>query len=457
MSVLEKSIDELLKVSYSHDRLRAHVILGEGINQSEISPNFLKQKLKDHGIIFGIKEDLFQREETSFPLGEQVLIAEGVPAIDGKDGWVEYLFEKYKQDGVMEEKKYPVHNIRKGEMIAVVYPPEDGKPGKTVRGEIIETKPGKHAVLHPGKYTSFLEESKNKIIATEDGYVIMHKNGSVEVQPELVIQGNYDAQMGLLDFVGSVVINGDINPGVIMKIGKNLIVKGTIRDADIDTGEAVIVEGGFIGKGEGRIQSEGSVKLKHVWHQQIIAKGDIEVKREIVGGRLSTSGNIIASDATMSGGLLEAERDIIIKNLGCGDSSQGRVRAGVHSGILERLEKVTGEIKQLHKQTEEIDKVIYKLVTKKIEVGSLPDEEEERLRKLKFVKKLLPQQIEAVHGEKKSLQHRLEQRREVRIKVEGRVQENVIININGVTKIIQSEVEGAEFLERNGSIEIRAL
>ncbi len=457
MSIIEKSVEELVSITYANENLQAYIVFNEDITQFDMNSDSILQMLKNQGIIFGIKEDVLQKELSSISPGDKILIAEGNPAVDGKNGRVEYFYEKQKQSDEKEEKRYPVRNVRKGETIAVIYPPEEGQSGTTVRGETIVPGRGKPAVIHTGKNTTYADESNDRIVAAEDGNLIIHKGGYVEVQPELVVQGNYDSQMGMLDFVGSVVINGDINPGVRMRIGKMLVVKGSIRDAYIDVGEAVIVEGGFIGKGEGRIQSEGTVKLTHVWHQQIIAKGDIEVKREIVGGRLRTSGNIIAPDATLTGGLLEAERDIVIKNLGCGEASQGKVRAGIHSGILESLEKVNGEIKLLHKQIEEIDKVVYQLVNRKIEAGSLPDDQEERLRKLRSVKNLLPQNIEALNEEKKSLQNRLEHRRDVRVKVKERVHENVVVNINGVAKIVQTEIEGAEFLERNGCIEIRAL
>lgn len=457
MNVIENPEDELLRITYSEDRLHAYVIFDVDGIHVDTDPEFLLQKLKDRGIIFGVMEHILHNEISSLPFGEEILIAEGVPAIDGKDGWIEYFYDKPEQDNVKEEKRYFVRNVRKKEIIAIVHPPEEGLPGKTVQGEIIAPKSGKSAAVRPGNNVIYSGQSENQLIATEDGNMLIHKDGSVEVQPELVIRGNYDSQMGLLDFVGSVVINGDINPGVTMKVGKKLCVKGTIRDAHIDAGEEVIVDGGFIGKGDGRIESGGKVKLKHIWYQQVITKGDIEVKREIVGGRLRSGGNIIAPDATMAGGLLEAEREIIIKNIGCGETSQGRVRAGVHSGIIERLEKAAGEIKQLHRQTEEVEKVVNRLVAGKINRGSLPDDQEDRLKKLKMVKNQLHQKIEELIGESKALQKRLAMRYEARIKVEERVQENVIVDINGVIKIMQADIEGVEFLERNGSIEIRAL
>ena len=71
------------------------------------------------------------------PKEGEFLIAEGSPAVNGKDGYISFEFDV--------SRKTLVRNVKAGEKIATVYPPTLGVDGFTVTGEILKAKSGKPA------------------------------------------------------------------------------------------------------------------------------------------------------------------------------------------------------------------------------------------------------------------------------------------------------------------------
>ena len=79
------------------------------------------------------------------------------------------------------------------------------------------------------------------------------------------------------------------------------------------------------------------------------------------------------------------------------------------------------------------------------------------LAKLQEAQKMLPKQLEALHREKSRLTEDLHKTSEARIIVRGTVHENVLLEINGIRKLVESALRGVIFYEHAGAIEAQAL
>src|SRR5208283_4115707 len=161
------------------------------------------------------------------------LIAEGIEPISGKDGWVEYLVG-LKTPEPLEEKGgrvdlhnlHRIHNVKKGERLAIIHPAEEGVSGMSVKGLPIAAKTGKTARIFRGTFVAPDPGNAGILVATEDGNLIMKPDGTIEVQPVLTIRGDIDFSTGDIDFIGSLVVAGDIKSDFSVKVQKNLEVRG---------------------------------------------------------------------------------------------------------------------------------------------------------------------------------------------------------------------------------------
>ncbi len=102
------------------------------LSQNKISQQMIKNE---------VLEDVFAKSKCD----QEILIAEGKPAIDGEKGKVSYLFkceniansrEKEKARVDFKQTGYVIQ-VKKGLVLAEIFPPKQGQDGISVTGEVI--------------------------------------------------------------------------------------------------------------------------------------------------------------------------------------------------------------------------------------------------------------------------------------------------------------------------------
>ncbi len=108
--------------------------------------NEIMEVLKDDGINTGLKRDIF---EASIIANQKLVVAEGVPAINGEDAIVKYYEpserkpESKKDGSVNHYELNLIDQVHKEDWLGEKIPATPGKPGVSVRGEEIPPKEGK--------------------------------------------------------------------------------------------------------------------------------------------------------------------------------------------------------------------------------------------------------------------------------------------------------------------------
>ena len=462
--MITPTLREHVKVRVSADGSRAHLVMGPPGECGVPTREELIDVLKEAGVVFGILPEGLDQAMKICPSEDSVLVAEGVSPVDGKDGTIELLIgplETLAGDNqtirVNLRERHFVHNVVKGDRLAIIHPPEPGRPGYTVSGETLSPNEGKPTAFSLEPKTGFAPGDERVIVALEDGHAFLREGGGVRVAPVITIPGDIDYAVGNIDFVGTLVINGDIKSDFTVKVKKNLEVYGNIEDSQIEVGGNVVVRKGFVGRGKGQITGGGNVIVQHLLSQTLISAGDIVIEKESVNGNVCAGGKILSPRAVIAGGQLDAQQDIEVQTLGSADGSMARVRTGHRGRILDRLAVVEKEVKQAEKQLGEIKEVVFRMIRMKLDVPNLGQEKETVLAKLQEAQKILPKQLEALHREKLRLTEDLHKTSEARIIVRGTVHENVLLEINGIRKLVESALCGVIFYEHAGVVEAQAL
>ena len=174
--------------------------------------------------------------------GIPVEIARGKPKSEGKNGYIEYLINtkvetiRYEDEASRADfrERYRFPSVKKGDIIAIVHPPVNGVPGKTVSGDIIPPK-----AVRPAKYRLregvYLSENEPQIISSRDGRLVV-QGSSIKVVNLLVHHGDVDLESGNIRFAGDVTIYGNVLEGMIVDALGDLQVEGNAYGASITAG-----------------------------------------------------------------------------------------------------------------------------------------------------------------------------------------------------------------------------
>lgn len=432
-----------MKVKITPDKLRAHLIVESTDELKNIQVDDLVRFINSKGVIYGIKINEIQNLVENPQEGE-FLIAEGNPPIDGEDGYISFEFDV--------SKRTLVRNVKAGEKIATIYPPTSGVDGIGVNGEVLKAKSGKSPNVFLGQNVAFSDSDKSVIVATSDGNLVINEDETIEVTPVIKINGNIDVSFGEVNFVGTIIVSGDIKSGSKVKVGKNLEVYGNIEDAEVEVKGNALIGGGFIGYGKGRLYVHGDASLRYITNQSLIVDGNLTIKREAVNANIVCGGKIIAKDAVIIGGTIMCKGEVEAKSIGGAEYSRTVIIIGRRDKQIEKLKRVTAEIKRLESYLEGIKSEIYALARLKIDWGELPEDQEKQLQNLIKWRDEIPKRLYQLNAMRNNLLDEMKKSGKAKLIVHGTIYKNTCIEINGAREEILFDMKSSIFEEDMGII-----
>ena len=208
------------------------------------------QYLAKAQITFGLKKEAVKKAIAA--PGRKVLIAEGKPPVKSTNGYIEYLFkekEKEPENGAQFSDKvdhfsfHKVRSVKKGEILAVKYPPQLGKVGYNVYGE-------KTTVAAPTdpqwRIGDGVEVVDNQAIAVRSGRPAV-KDGYLTVLPVYCVENDLDLSVGNIDFHGDVTVKGNVQDNFRIKATGMVKVGQSMTQALVESDNSVEVENNIIG------------------------------------------------------------------------------------------------------------------------------------------------------------------------------------------------------------------
>ncbi|WP_018923499.1 flagellar assembly protein A [Salsuginibacillus kocurii] len=214
--------------------------IADVINQLE------KQRIQ-YGINYeSIKEATLVEKEGEF------VIAEGRPAVDGKNGEADFTVDVNKKrvqpeeqvDGSVDYREINfIPNIEEGHVLANIQPPEPGKDGMNVYGNVVKARDGAPVVVKAGRGVAYIEEEQ-RVVATEDGRPYVDNRGQmvqVSVMHRLVHSQNVNIETGNLSFIGDIDIYGSVEENMRVKADGELFIKGYAEQSVLHSGHSLTV------------------------------------------------------------------------------------------------------------------------------------------------------------------------------------------------------------------------
>lgn len=457
--------DAMITVNISDDQMSAYIyVIPPGPGGADVSVDKIEYFLKSQRVVFGYDAQKASEFQDTPVYKAEYLIASGKKPQNGKDAYIKYNFEtdtskiqlQESTDGQINFKDLNlIQNVVEGQTLAVKIPAERGVAGTTVTGQYLEAGNGKDIPIPLGSNTRLAEDGLT-VLAEINGHVKISK-GKITVEPVFLVNGNVSLKTGNIEFLGSVVVTGNVDDGFSVRASGNIEIKGTVGRSNLDAEGDIIIGQGVIGKDGANIRSGKSVWAKFIQTTKMVFAGEnVVVSDGILNSNVMANKKIICSGrrADIIGGNLSATELIAARNIGSPTSGSDTVLSvGFDPKAKERLEFLNVLIENNQRLLNEVNLNLKTLEDQKKRRGGLQADKEEALQKYLTAKYTLETEISEANKELEKLKEYLETiKTEGRISASGNVYIGVTLNIKNYTEIVRSDARMTTFHLNNGLI-----
>jgi uncharacterized protein (DUF342 family) len=421
--------------------------------------------LKNSRVYYGIDNEYLSAFADKPIYKERVVIAEGLSPVNGRDAYIRYNFEtdpskvriREGANGRVDFKDLKIiQNVVEGQALARKIPPEKGVPGRTVTGNQIPARDGKDIPFPLGKNVRLGDDGVT-VVADINGQVV-EVNGKINVEPVYTVDGNVSLKTGNIIFLGTVIVNGNVEDGFSVKAAGNIEVNGTVEKAELDAEGDIIVHQGITGRGSGIIRAGKTLAARFI-ENTVIEAGDMVIASDgIINSRVDAGKRIVCQGkrGTIVGGRLRAGEEINAKALGSSTAGTETIcEVGADPKVKERIALLMETKAALEKQLEEIKLNMQTLINIKKQRKSLPEDKEVYLRELDAKRVEVLTDLKKNTGEIEEAQDvfgNLQARG--RVSASSRVYPGVKVIIKDAVEDVRSEYRAVTFVLEDGLVKI---
>lgn len=320
----------------------------------------LHAALQQYGIVTGIDQQALLQLATD-PPPDGLLVARGIPPTPGTNARIEYYFSTtpiklgpvITESGRVDYREGNViQNVVEGQVLARKIPGIPGTPGTSVTGQPIPAPNIKDIHLIAGKNVE-LSPDKLEAVATVTGIPVLERN-RISVRPVYTVE-NVDFTVGNINFQGSVIVKGGVNPGFTIRATEDVEVRGYVEGGIIQAGGSVIVNGGI--RNHSNIEAQGDIVARFVDSESVVAaRRDVLIQSDALHSRITAGKRVVIGDHLI-GGLVRAGELVQVGTLGTQHETPTRIEIN-QDPPDDRLDQLRAEEAQLKIDLDEITTLI---------------------------------------------------------------------------------------------------
>jgi len=451
--------DAKIEIELSKNEMTANLCLIPPKGGKMITFERIIEELRAKGIVYGINEDKIIEMLNKRIFNIPVEIAKGLPPKDGEDGKIKYFFDikkdlkpKILEDGSVDHFNLGlVFNVAKGQQLAEVIPPTKGVPGMTVTGKILKGKDGKEKRIRVGKNVVVSEDGL-KAFAGIDGQPILYNN-KLGVSPVLEIKSDVGPATGNIDFLGSVIVLGNVKSGFAIKASNDVEIYGIVEAAQIQADGNIMIRRGVQGRGKGTLKAGQDVTARYIENAIVEAGNSIIVAEAAMHSNLFAGKDIRieGKKGLIVGGTAKAGEKLIAKTIGSPMSTHTEIEVGINPKLKIDYQNICNQLATLELDLNKMDQTLNVLQRLK-EKNMLTYEKEVLLNKLIITKEsLIKQQLE-LKTEKQRLDLLMSYSSKAKISASNVCYSGVNIIIGNASLKVRDRIEHVTFYNYEGQI-----
>ena len=349
----------------------------------EVTYQDVMDALAKNAVRYGINEDKIKEAFEKKSFDRQINAAHWTPPINGIDGSIKYYYDqeielkpKEDENGIVDYKNLGfVRIIEKGNVIAQITHPTNGQEGRDIRGVVIRQTIGMKARYNVGKNT-VLSDDGCYITAAESGH-LAYDRGTFYIETTLTIRRNIDASTGNIEFIGDIIVSGEVMEGFKVTTNKNITVTENVNGATLEAGGNIVVKKGVISS---KLLAHGNITAQFCEYSTITCDGALATNTLVVCN-VYCAGSLTASKF-INGGKITCLENVTAGSIGTKNYAKTEIVVGDNAVLKEERDGLQKQISEADNQIDSMTKIIDFLNEKKKEIRKLPEDKEEILGKM---------------------------------------------------------------------------
>ncbi|MFS0727867.1 DUF342 domain-containing protein [Paenibacillus sp. 1P07SE] len=459
----ENSLESFMAVEVSQDKLSAFLHIHRLDDGFVCTFQELEQWLKSHHIVHGIDVTMIAqiaKSPADFQ-GRKCLVAAGEPPRDGEDGLIQFTYDmehqhakpKEQEDGKVDFREVnQLRNVNRGQLIARKTPATAASPGKAVTGEMLFGRDGKAARFKIGKNV-VLGPDEMSLYAAIEGMVTRTERDKINVFPVYEVNGDVDYKIGNIDFVGTVVIRGNVLSGFRVRASGDIRVIGGVEGADLESEGSIEITGGILAGNKGSVRAGRNVKMAFVQDGNVIAGEDVLVSQSIMHSQIRAGRHIICSGAKalLVGGLAQAGERVSARTIGNTMSTATVIEVGVRPELRQQLTELRQQLRICSVNLDKSDKALV-MLDQLAALGKLSPEKLAMRIKLTATKRQTLEEQNELKEQVLELEKTLEETDKARVDAINIVYGGTKIVIGHYTRFVKDPSQRVTFRYADGDI-----
>lgn len=390
----------------------------------------------------------------------EVKIALGILPGEGRDGYFDYLFAPVthraptiREDGSVDYTSMSMlQNVKKGDKVAVYHPAVQGAPGYCVTGEELKAKPSRELAPMRGRNMTKLPDGVT-YLSEIDGKVELYE-GRIDIQNVHEIWEDVTYITGKVEFYGDIIVHGNVETGVVIRAGRNIIVSGTVEAVNLFAGGDIVLAKGIAGGKKAKLSARGNVFADFIENSSVVAGGDIQANI-IMNSEVASEGKVILTGkrGTLIGGYTHGLLGVDAVNIG----NEVEVKTIVHAGYETRVyRKYLSGHKKEQETGQELARVVDEMTrilrNKRRGGAALEEDVERRLSELNQMKDTCFATLESIKSDKEILTKTMEKGQGAAIKVDGHIYRGTVVCIDTAQFPLEHSTCFMKYSNQNGVI-----
>lgn len=455
------SFDSFVNIEISADKLTAFLSFKHVIEQGPIPIEELEAYIKTKGIVNGLHYDNLRLlcAEPVVYIKQKLEIAKGTPSSKGIDGRVEFVKPAKKSTNEVDDTEIidykqvtSLDNVIKGQLIAQLIPPALGKAGIGVTGEHLPAVLGKPAHFKIGKNVVKNVEG-TALYAAIDGLISLTDKDKINVFPVFEVNGDVDYRIGNIDFVGTVVVRGNVLTGFKIKASGDIRVIGGVEGAEIESDGSIEVTGGIMGSGKGHVIAQKNIKCSFVQDACISAGQDVIVSQSIMHSTVKAGRAVQcnSSKGLIVGGIIQASQTVEARTIGNAMSTNTIIEVGANPNLREEQAKLRLDMKEHNQNLDRSEKALV-ILDQMVATGKLTPDRFAMRQKLITTKLQTINNVNDIKSRLLEIEHILENSDKATVRCKNMIYSGVKIVIGRYTRYIKDVASGVVFKNEDGDI-----
>lgn len=291
-----------------------------------------------------------------------------------------------------------------------------------------------------------------KLYASLDGLVTLTNGSVINVFPVYEVNGDVDYSVGNIDFVGNVVVRGNVLTGFQIKAKGDIRIIGGVEGAELIADGSIEITAGILASNKGLIKAGKNVKSSFVQDGNIEAGEDVIVTQSIMHSRIRAGRNVICEGkGLIVGGIIQAGEMVSARTIGNTMSTATVIEVGVLPELRSQLNELRQQLKTNTDNLTKTEKALV-ILDQLASAGQLDQGKAELRNRLSMTRRQTTQQLAQIKEQILEIEKNLEQIGLAKVEVKGNVYGGTKIVIGRYTRYIKDTIQRVGFQLADGEI-----